>query len=203
MIQEAISSRVRKKLVLISIAILFFNLAFSQKTFPYNVHLKDTLGYNVPSKLITNLGKPLLLEFFGTHCKPCIDLLDSFKEVYPEWQKKYGLKIIVIVGDKKSKRKKMLRMIKEHDWPFQFYFDYERKLTESITSSNIVPQTVIYDGQFQMVGKFLGVKPNYGYKVVDGNITGKKVKINTSGKYKDLECNLTDYENTLEFLVKE
>lgn len=193
-----------KRFLLLILLICIFNIGYSQKTFPYNVQLKDTVGYNVSSKTFKNFGKPIIIEYFGTYCKPCIDLLDSFEEVHKNWRQKYGVKIIVIVTDVKSKRskKKLLKMIKEHGWTFQFYLDTEKKLFKKMTNTNVVPQTFIYDGNFNLLGKFKGVKPNYGFKVIDGKVTKEKVKINFNGKYSHLECNLIEYENTLEYILE-
>jgi len=192
------------RILLVLILMLFFKIGFAQNQFPYNIPLKDTLGNKVPSVILTNSGKPLILDFFGTYCKPCILELDSLKEFYSEWQRKYGVKIIVVVTDVRTKKKtkKLVKMIKEHDWPFHFYLDPENTLYDEMTNTKSIPQTFIFDGNRNMISKFIGIKPNYGYLVVDGKIT-EKVKLNKSGgKYSHLEIDLIDFENALEFTLK-
>ena len=161
------------------------------------------MGGKLHSKIINNSGKPLILEFFRTDCKPCINLLNSFKEVYSDWEKKYGVKIIVIVTDKQGKRGKVIKMIKKYNWSFQFYFDNNKSLFHRLTNANILPQTFIFDKDYNLLDKFTGVKPNYGYKIVNGKISNEKVKINKKGKYNKLLCNLINYEKVLESTLKD
>ncbi|WP_299669675.1 TlpA disulfide reductase family protein [uncultured Polaribacter sp.] len=190
-----------KKLILITIFILIFKIGFSQKQFPYNVKLKDILKSKVSSKQLINYGNPLIVEFFGTSCKPCINLLNSFKEIYPEWQKEYRVKIVVIVIEKNYKRKKLMRMIKKHNWPFEFYFDSNKRLFNRLTEANVIPQTIIFDRNYNITGKFKGVKSNYGYKIINGKISNEKIKLNNTGNFNHLECDLSAYENILKRMI--
>jgi peroxiredoxin len=189
------------KIILVFILLFISKNIFSQKFFPVDVKLKNISGNTFSSKSITNYGNPLILEFFGTSCKPCIKLLNSFKEVYPQWKKDYKLKIIVIVTEKTSKRKKLKKMIKKYNWPFQFYFDSNKKLFNNLTNSNVIPQSFVFDGKFKIVKKIIGVKPNYAYKIINGKISNEKVLIN-SGKYSNLDCDLVDYENTFNKILE-
>lgn len=185
----------------IHIIILLLSFSFNaQNSFPYNVKIRDTANNEVSSKIIYNIDKPIIVEFWATSCKPCIDLLNSYKFVYKDWQKKYGVKIVAISIDPKSRRKKVLKMIKDNQWPFHFYLDYNKELFKKMTKTNRIPRTFIYDGNFTMLGKFLGVKPNFGYKVVNGKITDEKIRTNTTSKFGHLDCDLKQYEDFLEFI---
>lgn len=190
-----------KKIIFAVLIVICTSLAYAQNYFPHHVQLRDTSWNRVPSITLNNFKKPLILEFFGTHCKPCISLLDSFKEVHKEWSHTYGAKIVVIVTDKKSKRKKLLKMIKAHKWPFQFYFDPDKKLFDKVAGFKVLPQTIIYDGNYNVRGSFIGVKSNIGYKLINGKPSNEKVIINRGGKYGHLECDLTEYEQTLNLIL--
>ena len=191
-----------KSIYLAALVIFITITSFAQNHFPYNIKIRDTANNEVSSKIIYNIDKPIIVEFWSTSCKPCIDLLNSYKSVYKDWQEKYGVKIVAISIDPKSRRKKVLKMIQENQWPFHFYLDYNKGLFKKMSKSNGIPRTIIYDGNFIMLGKFLGVKPNVGYKMVDGKITDEKIRTNPLGKYGYLDCDLTQYENVLE-LIKE
>lgn len=178
------------------------NINSQEKTFPYTVSLKDTANNRFSSKQFTNFGKPIIIEFWATHCKPCIQQLNSFKEIYKEWQEEYGVKIIVVSIDKRYNRKKALRFIKENKWPFEFYFDFNNHLFNKIGKGNVIPQTIIYNKDFKKVMRFSGTRANFGYKLTeDGKISDEKVRINNKGKYKDLDCDLTHYEEVLKEFV--
>jgi peroxiredoxin len=147
------------KLLLI-VFLLFLSEVNSQEriTFPHNVILKDKNNINITSKIFFNFKNPLIIDYWATYCKPCIQQLDGLKDIYKEWQQKYGVQIIVISIDKKSDRKKALKIIKKHNWPFQFYFDHKKELLKQLSPINFVPQSFIFDGKFNKVKSYKGAK---------------------------------------------
>ncbi len=91
-------------------------------------------------------------------------------------------------------------MIAENEWPFEFYFDYNKTLFNKLTKLNIVPQTFIYNGNLELKGAFKGVKPNVGYCLKGGKI--EKIRTNFEGKYAHLDCDLIQYEEVILNIVK-
>jgi len=203
------------KKIIISITLLLFctTLSYAQKRveFPHTVVLRDINNDKFSSKLFYNFGKPVIIEFWATHCKPCIQQFNSFKEVYKEWQQQYGVKIIAISIDSKRRRKGALKMIKDNEWPFQFYFDSEKELYDKIGFLNFLPQAIIYDGNFSVAKKIMGAKLTQAYMITkDGKlrklekleILEKKIKIR-KGKYSHLECDLTRHEEVLKTITNQ
>ena len=47
-----------------------------------------------------NNKKPIVVVLWASFIQSNIDLLNSFEAVYPEWRKKYGVKIIPISIEK-------------------------------------------------------------------------------------------------------
>ena len=76
-----------KKIWITLIVVLFSFACNAQKRYPHTVFLKDTSNIRVNAKVFRNDGKPVIVEFWSIYCKPCIDLLNSFKEVYSIWKK--------------------------------------------------------------------------------------------------------------------
>ncbi|HHC81115.1 MAG TPA: TlpA family protein disulfide reductase [Flavobacteriia bacterium] len=193
-----------KKTIIFTLFFFYFLLmGYAQKRveFPHEVVLRDTLNKKYSSKLFYNFGKPIIIEFFASYCSPCISQLNSFKEVYKDWQQQYGVKIIVISVDSRNLHKKTLKMIRKHQWPFPFYFDNDRKLTHKISALGGTPETVIYDGDFNIRAKFIGIKSNSAYKInKDGSIA--KVRVHNNNKYRHLACDLTRYEEVLKKITK-
>ena len=63
------------------------------------VTLKDISGKTVATDTLSNNGKPFIIDFFATWCKPCNRELDAISEVYEEWQEETGVKIIAVSID--------------------------------------------------------------------------------------------------------
>ena len=49
------------------------------------VTLKDINGKSVSTDTLSNGGRPFIIDFFATWCKPCNRELDAISEVYEEW----------------------------------------------------------------------------------------------------------------------
>ena len=63
------------------------------------VVLKDINGKTVKTDTLSNNGKPMIIDFFATWCKPCNRELSAIAEVYEEWQEETGVKLVAISID--------------------------------------------------------------------------------------------------------
>ncbi len=62
--------------------------------------LKTTDGKTIKTDTLTNGGKPFIIDFFATWCKPCNRELKAIQEVYEEWQEETGVKLIAVSIDR-------------------------------------------------------------------------------------------------------
>ena len=63
------------------------NTAYAQLP---SVKLKDINGKVIDTETLSNDGKPFIISFFATWCKPCNRELKAINEVYPDWQDETG-----------------------------------------------------------------------------------------------------------------
>lgn len=54
--------------------------------------LKDINGNAVKTDTLSNNGKPFIIDFFATWCKPCNRELNAINEVYQDWVDETGVK---------------------------------------------------------------------------------------------------------------
>ena len=64
-----------------------------------SVQLKDISGKPVDSATLSNDGKPFIISFWATWCKPCIRELSAIHDVYPDWVDETGVKVYAISID--------------------------------------------------------------------------------------------------------
>ena len=89
-----------KRFILTIAATLFFGLSFAQNAkLPENITIKTLDGKTVETSIINNDGKPIIVSFWATWCKPCNRELNAIKEVYEEWQEETGVKLVAISID--------------------------------------------------------------------------------------------------------
>lgn len=110
-------------------------------------------------------------------------------------EKKYGVKIIVVSIDNESKREKALTIIKDNNWSFEFYFDYDKKLYAKVDKTKTIPQTIVYDANFKEIVHTTGIKPKIKYIFKEGK---KEIDYEMiEGNYAGFKCDLKEYETAL------
>ena len=73
----------------LSLCLLMISLASKAQEQLPKVILKDFEGKLVQTDTISNNGKPLIIAFFATWCKPCNRELKAIDELYDDWQQEY------------------------------------------------------------------------------------------------------------------
>ena len=122
---------------------------------PENIILRTLDGKNVPSSVIGNDGKPVIISFWATWCKPCNRELNNIKEVYDQWQEETGVKLVAISIDDARTANRVKPHVDGSDWPYEIYIDANSDLKRAMNVAN-VPHTFILDGKGEIVWQHAG-----------------------------------------------
>mgnify|MGYP002725453784 FL=1 len=136
----------KKLLLTLAIALCYIGVAAAQLP---SVVIKDIDGKAVKTDTLSNNGKPFIIDFFATWCKPCNRELTAISEVYEEWQKETGVKVIAVSIDQAQNINKVKPLVDNHGWPFEV-------LLKRALGVQMIPYTIIVDGKGNIVYKHNG-----------------------------------------------
>jgi peroxiredoxin len=170
---------------------------FSQGSLPYDVDFITIDGDTLKTSEIKLDTGFVILDFWNSGCKPCINQLNAFTEHYEKVLNK-GIRVIAISTfppDQTSKR-----IIKKYRWPFEIYYDFTDNFFKKYSRWNVtVPFTVIIDSNLNIIDKVRGTKVMY--KESDGSLVFDREKISmaiTNGEWDRVVSDLDRYFNVIE-----
>lgn len=109
-----------RRLLFIAVLALVSTIAFAQIP---QVTLKDINGNTVNTAELSNDGKPFVISFFATWCKPCMRELDAISEVYQDWQDETGMKVIIVSIDDGQNVAKVRPLVDSKGWDYEVLLD--------------------------------------------------------------------------------
>ncbi|MEI6348209.1 MAG: TlpA disulfide reductase family protein [Bacteroidota bacterium] len=145
-----------KKQILTFGLILFTIVAFAQESTTVkknvlpSVEVKTMDGKKINVKNLSNNGKPMIISFWATWCKPCIKELTSIADVYEQWQKETGVKLIAVSVDDSRSSSKVPTVVDGKGWDYEVLLDLNGDLKRAM-NVNEVPHMFIVNGNGEIV----------------------------------------------------
>ena len=143
-----------KRLLLLSLIALALSQSSVWAQLPA-VTLKTMNGTEVRTDTLSNGGKPFIIDFFATWCKPCNRELDAIGEVYEDWQEETGVKIFAVSIDQAQNINKVKPLVNNHGWEYDVLLDPNSNFLRAL-SGQMIPYTIIVDGKGEIVYKHSG-----------------------------------------------
>ncbi len=142
---------------------IFVIALFSVFILPASIQAQTMLNSKVPSIAVktisgavantssfTNNGKPIIIDFWATWCKPCIAELEAMNDEYADWKKETGVKIIAVSVDDARTMAKVQAFVREKGWDYDVYLDANQDFQHAMQVANC-PCTFIIDGSGKIV----------------------------------------------------
>ncbi|MBQ1582199.1 MAG: TlpA family protein disulfide reductase [Prevotella sp.] len=154
-----------KKLLLILFLAIFTNVQTTLAQLPA-ITLKTMDGKTVRTDTLSNDGKPFIIDFFATWCKPCNRELDAIAEVYEDWQEETGVKIFAISIDQAQNINKVKPLVNNHGWEYDVLLDPNGDLKRAL-GIQMIPFVLICDGKGKIVYKHSGYTDGAETELID------------------------------------
>ena len=142
----------KKFLLTMAVALCMAGTAAAQLP---GVVLKDINGKAIKTDTLSNNGKPFIIDFFATWCKPCNRELSAIADVYEDWQKETGVKVIAISIDQAQNINKVKPLVDNHGWPYEVLLDPNGEFKRAL-GVQMIPYTLIIDGKGNIAYKHNG-----------------------------------------------
>lgn len=139
------------------------------------ITLKDLNGKTVRTDTLSNNGKPIIIDFFATWCKPCNRELSAISEVYDEWQEETGVKLIAVSIDQAHNINKVKPLVDQLGWPYEVLLDPNGDLKRAL-GVQLIPYVLVIDGDGKIIGKHQGYTDGEEEQLIEEvrNAIGKK-----------------------------
>ncbi|MDR0619324.1 MAG: TlpA family protein disulfide reductase [Bacteroidales bacterium] len=153
-----------KKHFILVIALLSVITTFAQVP---NITLKDINGKAVQLQdAVKNDGNPVIIDFWATWCKPCIKELKAISDVYEDWQKETGVKMIIVSIDDSRTTANVRTLVNAQGWDFDVLLDVNSDLKRAMNVSN-PPHTFVLDGKGKIVFQHNGYSEGSEEELID------------------------------------
>ena len=145
----------RKHFLTIFTTILLSTLSMAQNRTLPSVDVKKLDGGSFNITAIENNGKPIVISFWATWCKPCKKELNTIAEVYEDWQDETGVKLVAISIDNSRSMAKVAPYVNASDWDYEVYIDPNGDLKRAMGIST-VPHTFLLNSKKEIVWQHKG-----------------------------------------------
>lgn len=112
--------------------------------------VKTLDGSSIDTKDFDNDGKPMIISFWATWCKPCVLELNTIMDEYADWQEETGVKLIAISIDDARNTAKVAPFVNGKGWDYEVYLDPNGDF-KRVMNVNTVPHTFVLNGENQVV----------------------------------------------------
>ncbi|MFM7176363.1 MAG: TlpA family protein disulfide reductase [Bacteroidota bacterium] len=145
----------KKLLTAITLAVAAFT---AQAQSVPDVKIKNMDGATVSSNTIANDGKPMIISFWATWCKPCIKELETINEVYADWREQTGVKLVIVSIDDARTTSSVAPFLNAKGWEYESYLDVNSDFRRAM-NVNMVPHTFLLNGKREVINQHTSFAP--------------------------------------------
>ena len=135
--------------ILSVIALFISALVFAQVP---SVKVENSKGESFDTKSLLQSGKPMIVSFWSTSCKPCIRELDAIYDALPDWKESVDFNVVAVSTDDSRLLAKARSFAEGRGWgeDFVLLFDKNQDFMRAMNVSQ-VPHVFVFDAKGKIV----------------------------------------------------
>ena len=103
-------------------------------------------------------GKPMIISFWSTTCKPCIMELNAINEQLEEWREEADFEVVAISTDDSRSVGRARAITRGNGWEFICLYDKNQEFKRAMQVS-LTPHTFVVDADGKIVYSHSGYTP--------------------------------------------
>ena len=131
------------------LALVCLTMGLSAQNIP-SADVKKLSGQVVNTSNFSNDGKPIVVSFWATWCKPCVKELNAYNDYYMDWKDETGVKIIAVSTDDTRSSGRVAPYVNARGWQFDVFLDENGDFKRAMNVAN-VPHTFLLNGNGEIV----------------------------------------------------
>jgi cytochrome c biogenesis protein CcmG/thiol:disulfide interchange protein DsbE len=131
-----------------------------------SVTIKSINGKETTTQSLLDGNTPVVISFWATWCKPCLQELDAFNDLSEIWKKEVKARIIAVSIDDSRTAAGIKKTLGLHDWSFDVYWDENQEFKRAL-NINLIPHTIVVDKKGAIVKRYTAYIPGNELKVLE------------------------------------
>lgn len=153
-----------KKLVLSVVLGMFAWVCFAQQV--PSVTIKTLNGKQINTTELTNDGKPVIINFWATWCKPCLKEMSAINDLYLDWVDETGVKMYAVSIDDSRSASRVKTLANAQAWEFEVLLDENGDFKRAMNVAN-PPHVFVIDGKGNVVFQHNGYSDGSEQELID------------------------------------
>ena len=131
--------------IVLAISLFVSVLAFAQVP---SVKVENSKGESFDTKSLLEVGKPMIVSFWSTSCKPCIRELDAIYDALPDWKEVADFQVVAVSTDDSRLLAKAKSFAEGRGWgeDYLLLFDKNQDFMRAMNVS-VVPHVFVLDAK--------------------------------------------------------
>ena len=153
------------RIFVLAISLLISTITFAQVP---SVKVENAKGESFDTKSLLTAGKPMIMSFWSTSCKPCIRELDAIYDALPDWKDEADFNVVAVSTDDSRLLAKARSFAEGRGWgeDYILLFDKNQDFMRAMNVS-VVPHVFVLDAKGKVVYSHTSYVPGNEVELID------------------------------------